>query len=311
MVGILKPLATLLPFSGALAVARFIGRLAVVTPGYGRRQVLRMRHAFGRDTSPNKLKHLTAERIARPLCDSVVLRRALCGRMEFKTWRVEQRTVRCVDELRSSNESFIVATGHFARQAFLALYGPEVLPQRTTSLSLPRTALGLHPRTWWLSYHYGQMMDCMRALWPELEILYAGKFGTYRRLLEKLGEARNAVVIYADTPRAQRLADSYTRPFAGMEARSFATGTARLSRMSQRPIAVCIPYLTDERTVVLDWTRVIRPSSVRSKDTDRSVTDTILDDIEKAIGRRPAQYVIECLGNRRWDARAERWVAEP
>ena len=102
--------------------------------------------------------------------------------------------------------------------------------------------------------------------------------------------------------------DTFCRPFAGLESRRFATGAARLSRTTGRPIVVCIPYLKDDRTIVLDWTRVIEPQDGGGIEADRRVTDTILDDIEQAIGRRPGQYVLECLGARRWDARAERWV---
>jgi lauroyl/myristoyl acyltransferase len=115
------------------------------------------------------------------------------------------------------------------------------------------------------------------------------------------------VILYADAPQVGARNGDYVRPFAGLSGRRFATGAARLSRMTRRPIAVCIPHLADDKTIVLDWTRVIRPPVACGDGTDRSVTDAILDDIEKAVGRRPAQYVLDCLGERRWDAQTEQW----
>ena len=88
-----------------------------------------------------------------------------------------------------------------------------------------------------------------------MEFVYPGQLAAYRRLVEKLGGARNSVVVFADAPPMTRGCGCYLRSFAGLKARSFATGTARLSRMTGRPILVCIPYLADDRTIVLDWTR--------------------------------------------------------
>jgi lauroyl/myristoyl acyltransferase len=309
MVGVLRPLSTVLPYARALGVARCFGFVAALLPWYGHARVAQVSHAFRESPPAGGFMRLAAERLSRPLCDSVVLRRALRGRADRMQWGVRERTVAEVDALRASDESFILATGHFARQAFLALYSPQVLPQHTTTLLLPRTVRTLHPRTWWHAYHYGQMLDGMRELRPDLEVAHPGNCGTYWRLVERLHEPRNTVVVYVDAPRGSSSVGSYVRPFAGLERRQFATGAARLSRMSQRPIAVCIPYLVGDESVVLDWTRVIRPAATRDAEADKRVTDTILDDFEIAIGRRPAQYLLECFGKRRWDARTERWVA--
>jgi lauroyl/myristoyl acyltransferase len=306
MILVLRPSAALLPYARALAFARSFGFINASMPWYGRRKVLQMRHAFG-DTSTRKAAQLAAENLARPLCDSVVLRRALRGLADIDRWRVEQRTTACVDRLKASGESFILATGHFSRQAFMALGDVEVLPQRITSVSLPPTARGLHPRTWWLRYHYGQILDYSRVSRRDIQFVFPDRPGAYRRLVETLGKSDSVVMIHVDAP-ALANGDSYCRPFAGLDSRPFTMGAARLSRTTRRPIVVCIPYLADDQTIVLDWTRVIRPADALEAGWDRRVSDVILDDIEQAIGRRPGQYLLECLGNRRWDARAERWI---
>ncbi len=149
-----------------------------------------------------------------------------------------------MDELRASDESFILVTGHFSRQACMPLYVPEVVSHRITSVLLPPTTLTFHPRTWWLSYHYGQMLECLRFARPDMEFVHPGQIGAWKRIVEKLGDARNAVIMYADAPHPEAGKGSYVRPFAGHTARPFATGAARLSRMTRRPIAVCIPVIS-------------------------------------------------------------------
>ena len=310
MIGILRPVAAFMPCHRALAVARFVGAASAAMPFYGRARASQFQQAFGRDLDAREAKRLAAEDQARRLCDFVVLRRVLLyGRADFDQWHVEQRSTASVDALRASDESFILATGHFSRQACTALYIPEVVPQKITSILHPRKKRTINPHTWWLSYHYGQMLDCLRFAQPEMQFVHPGQIGAHRRAAQTLGRARNAVVVYVDARPETRRNGCYVRSFAGVKARAFATGAAHLSRMTGRPILVCIPYLADDRTIVLDWTRVIRPPPGGDEKSDIAVTNLILDDIEKAIGRRPGQYVLDYLGERRWDARAEQWVS--
>jgi len=307
MLLVLRPTASLLPFARALSIARGFGYVSAVIPGYGLGKTRQIAHAFGPIGAIAALRQ-AAEHIARPLCDSVVLRRALRGVPDRNQWRIEQRSLPCVDRVRASGETFILATAHFARQAFMALAHREILPHDITSVSLPLPKRTRNPYTWWARYHYGQILECSRASRPEIRFVYPVRSGAYRQLVETLRKPGNVVMVHIDAPSTSTGVDTFCRPFAGLESRRFATGAARLSRTTGRPIVVCIPYLKDDRTIVLDWTRVIEPQDGGGIEADRRVTDTILDDIEQAIGRRPGQYVLECLGARRWDARAERWV---
>jgi lauroyl/myristoyl acyltransferase len=307
MILVLRPTATLLPFARALSIARAFGYVNAVMPAFGVRKTRLIAHAFGPIGAIDALR-LAAEHVARPLCDSVILRRALRGFPDRNHWRIEQRGRPCVDRVWASGETFILATAHFTRQAFMALAHREILPHDITSVSLPLPRRTRDPRTWWAQYHYGQILECSRASRPEIKFVYPVKSGAYRQLVETLRKPGNVVMVHIDAPATSMGVDTYCRPFAGLESRRFATGAARLSRVTGRPIVVCIPYLEDDRTIVLDWTRVIEPPEGGGIEADRRVTDTMLDDIERAIGRHPDQYLMDFLGTRRWDASAERWV---
>jgi lauroyl/myristoyl acyltransferase len=309
MLGLLRPAAAILSYPRVLALARSVGLVRAAMPLRGRARRSQIRRTFGADIDASEATRFAAEYLARPLCDGVVLRRfMLRGWTDFANWRVDQRSTAAVDALRASDESFIVATGHFSRQAFMPLYNPGIVPQKITSILLPRTRRTIDPYTWWLSYHYGQMLDCLHAARPDMEFVHPRQTGGWQRLVETLGRPRNAVVVHADA-RAGQASGRYVRAFAGIEGRQFATGAARLSRVTGRPIAVCIPYLVDDETIVLDWTRVIRPRPGDDETSDIEVTNLILDDIEKAIGRRPWQYLLDYLGERSWDPWTEQWVA--
>jgi lauroyl/myristoyl acyltransferase len=302
---VLRPAAAVLPYARAMAVARFLGYVHAMTPGYGLARVKQMSEAFG--VGGGEAVRLAARQSSRLLCDSVAVRRTLRGAADMDRRRIVQLKDASVDRILQSGESFILATGHFSRQAFLAVDHLDVLPHAIVSVALPPTALGLHPLTWWLSYHYGQILECSRASRPEIEFVNPNRSCAYLRVVQRL-RARNCVILtHADAPVDAGRA-TYSRPFAGLGLRRFSLAPARLSRSTRRPIVVCLPRLLDDRTIVLDWTRAIEPADVDDAGADQRIMDKILDDIERAVGLHPDQYVMDFLGTRRWDASAERWV---
>jgi lauroyl/myristoyl acyltransferase len=305
MLFVLRPAAAALPYARAMAVARFLGHAHAMLPGYGHARVRPIGETFG--VGDQIAAQLTARQSSRLLCDSVALRRALRGAADMDRHRIVQRKDPSVDRVLQSGESFILTTGHFSREAFMALSRLDVLPHSILSVSLPPTAVGLHPLTWWLSYHYGQILECSRALRPEIEFVYPDRSSAYRRVVEALSAENRVVLIHADAPVPAGGA-TYSRPFAGLGLRRFSLATGRLSRSTRRPIVVCLPWIQDDGTLVLDWTRAIEPAGVDDASADQRVMDQVLDDIERAIGLHPDQYLMEFLGTRRWDASAERWV---
>ena len=69
---------------------------------------------------------------------------------------------------------------------------------------------------------------------------------------------------------------------------------------------------------MLEWRGPITPTARRpnpgTRGTDHTVADIrvmdrILDELERMIGRRPAQYVLPIGRERRWNADTEQWEA--
>lgn len=307
MVGILRPAADFLPLSWALALARGFAFAGVALSGRGRRAMLLMRHAFGDGTNDREIRRLAVQWTGRPGRDSVLLRGILRGRIDPSCWRVEERNADLVEPLRRSGTPFIIATGHFAREASIPLSLPSITPAKMAVVANPPIVKTWHPGTRWLGYHYGQMLNFMQWARPDWEFCFPGTPGLLRTLIQHLRAPGNAIIILADAPWSAKRSDSHVRPFAGRQVRAFATGTAHLSRLSQCPIVVCLPYLAEDSHVVIEWTRIIPPAPPHDAASDARVIDLVLNDLEVAIGKRPSQYVLDFLNERRWDANSERW----
>src|SRR5690606_32339051 len=121
----------------------------------------------------------------------------------------------------------------------------------------------------------------------------------------------STLIMSVDAPWDGSQAGSITRAFAGRESASFATGTARLARLAQCPIVLCMPRVEPDGRVVLHWKKVIATPDRRDAEADITITSLLLDEIEHAIGCRPEQYVMDILGERRWNAEQERWESPP
>ncbi len=100
---------------------------------------------------------------------------------------------------------------------------------------------------------------------------------------------------------------AYTRPFAGMRARAFSIGSAVFSRMAQCPIVACAPFVDENGTIVLEWGPVIPPPRRDEEAADLRTTNALLDFLEKAVGRRPTQYIFYIGEDRRWNPVFETW----
>jgi lauroyl/myristoyl acyltransferase len=118
-------------------------------------------------------------------------------------------------------------------------------------------------------------------------------------------------VISADAPIGPDHHAVDRRAFAGRTLQDFALGTATIARVAGCPIVVCVPYLEPDGTVVLEWAGPITPATNggvgEPTAADIRVMDRILDELERMIGRRPAQYVLPIGHDRQWNQREERW----
>lgn len=307
MVGLLRSAADFLPTRWALALARGSGYASMLLSRRGRRALRLMSQAFGNGSNEREIRNLAVEWIARPARDSVVLRSALRGRIDPSRWQVEERNAHLVDPLRQAGTPFIIASGHFSREANVSLISRSIIPATLALVANPPIVKTWHPRTRWLGYHYGQIIKYTQWARPDVQFYIPGTPKLFKTLIQHLRTPGHTLLILADAPWDTARGGSHVRPLAGRRSQAFATGTAQLSRLAQCPIAVCIPYLVGDGHVIIEWTRVIPPPPPDGGDGDARVIDLVLDDIENAIGRRPSQYVLDFLGKRHWDPNSERW----
>ena len=272
-------------------------------PASSRNALATMRKAFGMGDA--EAKRSAREYLAQPFYTFVVFHRILHRRERPNDWTVEERNDQDVVQLRESGRPFIVATGHFRRESFLALYTPRICPGNLAGLFAPVAAPSLHPHNIRERVHFGQILKAIQQSRPDLTFVYAG--GAVKKLLKHVVQPGSQAIVAADAFWKTTGSSTHTRPFAGMRARSFSVGCAVLSRLAQCPIVACTTYLETDGTVVVEWGRVIAPPQREDEGADSRITDEILDLLEIAVGRQPTQYVLYIGEERRWNSGNQSW----
>ncbi|MEZ5956366.1 MAG: hypothetical protein R3C27_04045 [Hyphomonadaceae bacterium] len=284
-----------------------IVRSAVASSPLGLRTRQIMRAAFpseARETNASR----AAEWLGRPFRDHVNAVRIASGREDMGEWDVEMRGA--PEMLNDPSQSFIIASGHFSRQAMGILYIPTVVPKRLATVVAPltraKTPQGTRVRLQMRELRKG--MEIARG--GDLDIADVEGKGFLVRLLHHLREPGGAVIIAADAAWHGAREGGYTRPFAAFAKQTFHLGTARLARLSQRPIVTCVPFLDGDRRVVLEWSPVIAAPERQDADADIRITNEVLDWIERRIGERPGQYIEGFGHDRRWSPTARCWIGK-
>lgn len=301
--GLVDIAARLMPRPVALATANFFGLLLTLSPS-GWRTHTRMRRAFGDAASWNT----TREYLTCPLRDHAVMARIAVGRENPELREIESRNGSAL--VQQQEQSFILAIGHYAREAVITVYLPQIIRRRLMAIMAPIDR-SLRPKALRLRLQLTRMRQAVaRVQKGEDAIVDAGAAGGAGQVLRHLRKPGTVVIISADVPwtHAPR-ADRFERPFAGRANQSFAIGAARLSRLSQRPIVTCVPFLDADGHIELDWGEPIAPPAKEDHDADKRVTSLILDRLEPAVGERPAQYVLPIGHERRWDSAQRRWLS--
>lgn len=294
-----------LPRSWALGLAEVVKWLLAVSPlGMRARQIVRATFP----TQKDEASAIAAKWIGRPFRDHVIAARIASKREDINGWTIEMRGAPAF--LDDPNQSFIIATGHFSRGAMTALYLPRVIQRNLATVVAPMTQSrdmrGLRVRL--------QMREIRRGIEVAREgnvdiADVAGK-SFLVRLLNYLRDPGGAVIIATDAPWGPHHVGGYTRPFAGFESQTFALGTARLARLSQRPIVACVPFLNGDQRVTMDWSPVIPAPARDDSDADIRITNEILDWIERRVGERPDQYVLAFGQGRYWSPVTQCWVGD-
>jgi lauroyl/myristoyl acyltransferase len=209
--------------------------------------------------------------------------------------------------------SFMIALAHFERTtAVAAIFHPKVFDQRpvyAVAFKLPN--LVFLPHLWRMSLQLRQLLRATRRARPAgLEFVYLG--GATAKLIDTLrtGRAMATVNIDAHWPRGR--SSSLTRPFAGAMHRTFSTGSAKLARLAGAPLLLAIPVMSEDHSAVrMRLFGPFRSSAVSADQQDVEITQQMLDAVEREVGERPCEYVLDIGGDRRWDPDTQSWRDVP
>jgi lauroyl/myristoyl acyltransferase len=300
---ILKPAASVLRRRNALAIARWCGSVMLRVPTSGRSVLGTMRKAFGMEEADARRN--ATESLAQPFYAFVVFQRVLRGREHPASWIVEERNKEDVVKLRESGRSFMIVTGHFARESVLSIYLPQVCPGSIEHVTITVPKPSLRPRNIRERTYFGQISRGLRHSFPDVKFVYVGDGA--RKLIKHLSQPGRQVVMAVDSFWHASGSSAHTRPFAGMKDRSFSTGAAIVSRLAQCPVASLASYIARDGTIILEWGPVIEPPQRNDESADLQNTNAVLDFLETAVGRRPTQYVLYLGEQRQWNPVLERW----
>ena len=304
MVLILKPAANVLPRQSALAIAGWCGAIMLNVPTSGRSALSTMRRAFG--MADADAKRAAREYLAQPFYSFVVFHRVLRRRESPNDWAVEERNNEEVTQLRESGQSFIVATGHFRRESYLALFLTRICPGSIVNIAVPVAARSLRPENIRNRVHFGQILRVIQHTRRGLKFAYVGD-PSILEIAQRLGRPGCQTIVAVDAFWKKTGRSFLERPFAGMRARAFSTGSAVFSRFAQCPIVPCSSYVKSNGDVVIEWGSIIAPPCREDKDADIKTTNVMLDFLENAVGRRPTQYVLYIGDERRFDPVLGAW----
>jgi hypothetical protein len=304
---ILIPAAYVLPKRVAFVIADALSLALLILPKPGLVTYLEMRRAF--EESHLRSLGLARRWLAQPFRDCVVLKRVLLGREATFDWKIREMNAEGVRRLREAGESYIVASGHYAREAVLGLYSPEVTPGSVIQVGFPVPTETTSLRDVRIRIQYGLLVKTLSVAWGRgLEFVSTGakhvvsSLPLYRRLRQR----GTVVCMHVDAPWDwQKSAyGTFSRAFAGDSSRRFATGAAQLAQLAGCPVVACSYGVDGDGTIVLEWGEPIKQVS----DVIATAND-LLDTLEIAVGERPTQYMFPIGEERRWNRCTRRWEA--
>ncbi|MDX2380710.1 MAG: hypothetical protein QNM02_13240 [Acidimicrobiia bacterium] len=256
-------------------------------------------------SSPAKV---TREWMALPYRDYMLITARRAGRAGFLPVEARHEMSPAVQELFDSGDSVLIAMCHLSREALLVLFQPGVLPWRMLPVvaELPDD-LGTNRRTRARAQFAG-LLDVALVLRADTVLSRRGSTTTARELVERSKEPGWALNLHIDATPPKRADGWFERPFASESSRRFATGTARLARLTHIPTAMALPDIEPDGSVVVLWSDPITPPDRRDRASDVPFMSALLDDAERAVGRWPGQYTLPFRPDRRWDPELEIWI---
>lgn len=288
-------------------IADLAALLLAILPKQGSHSYKVMKRAF----CGSRLQsfRLSQKWLRQPFLDFIFLNQILRGLDHPRNYKIIEKNAELVQDLRDSGKSYIVATGHFAREAMSILYLEEVTPGCIIQIANP---LMVKPGTLYerrLHLQYGTMLAVINFLRPkDLKIMNVGSSPLmYRKLCSELKKPGNALLINLDVSYEDDSRGSIVRPFAAQSKRSFAKGAVRLAHLTRCPIITCTFAREKDGTFIIEWGAPVYALDKYDMTSEAKVMNELLDRIESAIGNRPTQYILPIGTGRRWNQLTRRW----
>jgi hypothetical protein len=205
--------------------------------------------------------------------------------------------------------SFVLAQTHFERgTATAAVFFERTFQDRTiymVAFKLPGWVP--MPHLWRIGLQLRQVLRASQAVRPRgLELVYTG--GAFNCLIEKLRTERVIVSVNVDAHWGRNRSTSLERPFCSSLKRSFSTGAAKLARLGNAPLLLALPVLgPDQHEVRMRVFGPFTSAAATPELQDAEITNAVLDMVEREVGMRPCDYVLEIGAERRWDSETQHW----
>jgi len=300
LVCVLSVAARLLPRALALFLADLLAATLLLLPYPGWATVGQMSRVFGN----GRLMAVRAAFgwLACPLRDFVVLKRVAYQLERPADWNIIEHNAEGIRQLRKAGTSFIVATGHFTRRAFLALFSPSMTSGRVVDAAgVPPSGRTL--RDLRIRVQYKALQNAFASSWDGrgTVVPIGESLASARKLLRELQSPGTIVTLDVDAFPPKTAAVLHHKAFAGNANRAFATGAVHLAQLAACPIVPC-SYALVGSSIVIEW-----GEPVMVQQDPLHTLDVLLKFIEDAVARRPAQYVLDIGRDRRWNTSLQRW----
>jgi len=301
---VIIPASYVLPVHWVRALGRWLGTAMMLAP---RARHLRrdLAHAF-QLSQRDAIRAMRRDRL-RMFTDFVSVRWLRQGKTDIEQWEVTEYNAAAVETMRRSGQSYLIATGHFSREATATIHARKISPHHLSLILATLPARSFRPSLLRLRTQLSEILGALRRMRPDdMDQVYVGAASSH--LVAAIHRARkpgSTIIITADTPWYHE--GSYARPFAGHAMLPLSTATAKLARLAQIPIVTCVPVLLGPRRIAIHWSNPILPPPRRDDQADQRIMDEVIDFLEKAIGDRPEQYSLPIGGKRRWNRANRSW----
>jgi lauroyl/myristoyl acyltransferase len=307
LVSIFRPAGILLPDALIWGLSYVSALAFVVLQASGRYMAGDFKSAFG--VSRFVAVRMAIRTHAKRFHEFALQQKTIVGRYTPFKFPIQLEATEEARQVIEGSGAFVLAMAHFERtDAAAAMFDAQIFngrPVYVVAYKHPKTVLMPHP--WRTALQLRQLLRATESIRPQgLEFVYLG--GATNTLVDRLANEKCIVAVNIDAHWAAGRSSSLTRPFAGSTRRTFSTGAAKLARLADKPIVLGLPVMADDsRSVRLRLMGPFHSAAASPATQDAEVTQQILDVVEREIGTRPCDYMLDIGGERSWDPHTQSW----